>query len=79
MRTSVQLLGYVLGLQGIIGILSDLGIRTWNGLSVVEHVSVLRGYEIFTNAVLVVIGAALVIATLRLRGSADEDGSEQRP
>lgn len=79
MRTSVQLLGYVLGLQGVIGTLSHLGVRTWNGLSVVEHVSVLRGYGIFTNVVLVFIGAALVIVTLRLRRTAEGDGSEQRP
>jgi hypothetical protein len=61
MRRTVATAGAILLVQGVAGLLHH--VLGWFGSwAVVRHLGFLEGYEIFANLVLVVLGAALVVA-----------------
>lgn len=61
MRRTVVAAGAILLVQGAAGLLHH--VLGWFGSwALVRHLGFLEGYEIFANLVLVVLGAALVVA-----------------
>jgi hypothetical protein len=72
MRSSIQLLGLVLALQGISGAIDHLAVQPFFGLFlnlfnrvVIPRVDSLSGYELLANLTLAALGLALVLLTDR--------------
>ena len=72
MRSSIQLLGLVLALQGISGAIDHLAVQPFLGLFlnlfnrvVIPRVGFLSGYELLANLTLAALGLALILLTDR--------------
>ena len=72
MRSSIQVLGLVLVLQGISGAIDHLAAQPFFGLFlnlfnrvVIPRVAFLSGYELLANLTLAALGLALVLLTDR--------------
>ena len=76
MRSSIQLLGFVLALQGISGAIDHLAVQPFLGLFlnlfnrvVIPRAGFLSGYELLANLTLAALGLALVLLTDRAQPS----------
>ncbi|MFC3520771.1 hypothetical protein ACFPZ0_04650 [Streptomonospora nanhaiensis] len=68
----VQVLGLAVCLVGVGGLVDHLGPRAWEGVLLLNRVPLLAGYEVFANASVAIVGAAVVVAAGRLRAAARE-------
>ncbi|TXK34518.1 hypothetical protein [Nonomuraea sp. C10] len=75
MRKAIQIVGFVLALQGISGAVDHVAVQPFFGFFlnffnrvIIPRIDVLTGYELFANLALAALGVVLVIAAERAPG-----------
>ncbi|MFI6705200.1 hypothetical protein ACIBF7_02125 [Nonomuraea sp. NPDC050478] len=75
MRKAIQIVGFVLALQGISGAIDHVAVQPFFGFFlnffnrvIIPRIDVLTGYELFANLALAALGIVLVIAAERAPG-----------
>ncbi|GAA4512295.1 hypothetical protein [Nonomuraea ferruginea] len=75
MRKAIQIVGFVLALQGISGAIDHVAVQPFFGFFlnffnrvIIPRIDVLTGYELFANLALAALGVVLVIAAERAPG-----------
>lgn len=75
MRKAIQIVGFVLALQGISGAIDHVAVQPFFGFFlnffnrvIIPRVDVLTGYELFANLALAALGVVVVIAAERAPG-----------
>ncbi|MFC5813918.1 hypothetical protein [Nonomuraea harbinensis] len=75
MRKAIQIVGFVLALQGISGAIDHVAVQPFLGFFlnffnrvIIPRVDLLTGYELFANLALAALGVVLMIAAERAPG-----------
>ncbi|MEV4835612.1 hypothetical protein AB0K05_13875 [Nonomuraea sp. NPDC049486] len=75
MRKAIQIVGFVLALQGISGAIDHVAAQPFFGFFlnffnrvIIPRIDVLTGYELFANLALAALGVVLMIAAERAPG-----------